>query len=580
MSVRAYIFTALFVCLQATSAFCQPVAWTNTGTGLTAGDWSVASNWNPAMVPTSLNNAQIGNGGEARLSTGIATSRIEVGKNGGSGIFTSEAAAINIVVNSDFDIGEIGGGFATGPVVVTGNGSATISNAALLLVGNSGAGDLDIGQTNATLGAQASGVGTLSLNGVTQVTIVDDADVGQAGGTANATANGTLLVSSVGTLQIGADFDIGQSGGSGQAHATGMSDIQNTSVIVGSDVDVGRTTSSIAGNSGDGILTLSDSTLSIGFADILSPGSLNIGDAGASLSQLANGLGAVTLVRTTADVADRINIGGLSGGGTNGLNSSNGSLTVIDSLVEASKVDVALVASNTAGTATGLLRLNPSLLDISGTLILGGGSTLAIELAGPTRADGTGSVGQYSAIDAAVATLGGSLEISLGDDFVPSLGDVFNVVNTTVTLGGIFRDMSLPNNLPSGLSWNVLQTANQFQLEVQSDIFDGDFDADGDVDGSDFLTWQRGLGILTGASKTQGDADLDGDVDPIDLFVWKSTFGSFVSASLSSDLVPSVAVPQPTSLTLLAWAMVTLGGLRRQQRRGHCKCPSGREFEQ
>ncbi|MCH8840516.1 MAG: hypothetical protein IH831_07530, partial [Planctomycetes bacterium] len=44
-----------------------------------------------------------------------------------------------------------------------------------------------------------------------------------------------------------------------------------------------------------------------------------------------------------------------------------------------------------------------------------------------------------------------------------------------------------------------------------------DFDEDGDVDGKDFLTWQRGLGILLGAAHGDGDADGDGDVDLADL---------------------------------------------------------------
>lgn len=43
-----------------------------------------------------------------------------------------------------------------------------------------------------------------------------------------------------------------------------------------------------------------------------------------------------------------------------------------------------------------------------------------------------------------------------------------------------------------------------------------DFDRDNDVDGADLLTWQRGLGLASCASRFEGDADDDGDVDEDD----------------------------------------------------------------
>jgi hypothetical protein len=42
-----------------------------------------------------------------------------------------------------------------------------------------------------------------------------------------------------------------------------------------------------------------------------------------------------------------------------------------------------------------------------------------------------------------------------------------------------------------------------------------DYDRDFDVDGSDFLTWQQGVGV--GTTNGQGDSDRDGDVDGADL---------------------------------------------------------------
>lgn len=53
-----------------------------------------------------------------------------------------------------------------------------------------------------------------------------------------------------------------------------------------------------------------------------------------------------------------------------------------------------------------------------------------------------------------------------------------------------------------------------------------DFDQDNDVDGADFLAWQRGFGLTTGALRADGNSDDDEDVDHSDLAVWKASFGN------------------------------------------------------
>jgi len=57
-------------------------------------------------------------------------------------------------------------------------------------------------------------------------------------------------------------------------------------------------------------------------------------------------------------------------------------------------------------------------------------------------------------------------------------------------------------------------------------IVSADFDENGVIDGTDFLRWQRGLGIAGGATRGEGDANVDGRVDAVDLEVWKETFAS------------------------------------------------------
>jgi hypothetical protein len=53
-----------------------------------------------------------------------------------------------------------------------------------------------------------------------------------------------------------------------------------------------------------------------------------------------------------------------------------------------------------------------------------------------------------------------------------------------------------------------------------------DFDGDGDVDGRDFLAWQRGAHITSGATAADGDANNDGRVDSADLQMWQRDYGS------------------------------------------------------
>ena len=73
-----------------------------------------------------------------------------------------------------------------------------------------------------------------------------------------------------------------------------------------------------------------------------------------------------------------------------------------------------------------------------------------------------------------------------------------------------------------------------------------DFDNDGRVDGSDFLTWQRGLGV--GSSQAEGDANGDGQVDAADLAIWQASYGK--SNPGGSPVADVRAVPEPGTFWL------------------------------
>lgn len=94
--------------------------------------------------------------------------------------------------------------------------------------------------------------------------------------------------------------------------------------------------------------------------------------------------------------------------------------------------------------------------------------------------------------------------------------------------------------------------------EAPTPDFSADFDEDGDVDGADFLSWQRGYGILSGAAHSQGDANGSGTVDVFDWAVWQEQYGQI-------PLTATLLVPEPCcsllSFVLLVHEFVLRGRL-------------------
>ncbi len=106
-------------------------------------------------------------------------------------------------------------------------------------------------------------------------------------------------------------------------------------------------------------------------------------------------------------------------------------------------------------------------------------------------------------------------------------------------------------------SANSMQIAEIQFYGVLSGI-QGDFDLDGDVDGLDFLIWQQGNGILSGATISDGDANNDGQVNGADLQLWQANYGS-----QSASLPAATTVPEPNCLILA----LLLGVMRLSWRR-------------
>ncbi len=179
-----------------------------------------------------------------------------------------------------------------------------------------------------------------------------------------------------------------------------------------------------------------------------------------------------------------------------------------------------------SGTFTGTGTVNfegdltpgnsPATVNFGGDVVFGPDATLQIELGG------TEAGRQYDQINVAgELSLGGTLEISLINGFVPTVGQTFDfIVGNDVT--GSFSSIELPT-LP-GLAWNT----SQLQMGVVSivPVLPGDFDEDGDVDGRDFLAWQRNPGIGNLAD-------------------WQGNYGA--------GALSAISVPEPGSFVLMAF---------------------------
>ena len=129
--------------------------------------------------------------------------------------------------------------------------------------------------------------------------------------------------------------------------------------------------------------------------------------------------------------------------------------------------------------------------------------------------------------------------MTLDPDESLSLGKLFDEVGGT-------KDLALEFALQGEVTGRVGEV-------IYATITNADFDSDNDVDGDDFLAWQRGAGIPSGATLSQGDADSDGDVDGDDLAIWEAQYGS-----VSSLVSPISSVPEPSAVSLVLIGLFVL----------------------
>lgn len=133
------------------------------------------------------------------------------------------------------------------------------------------------------------------------------------------------------------------------------------------------------------------------------------------------------------------------------------------------------------------------------------------------------------------ANLGGELAVSLLSDFVPSVGDEFEILNVGGILSGQFRGLEEGEILTddTGQPFQISYLGGDGNDVVLTAGLAGDFNFDGDIDGADFLLWQRG------GSPNSLSAD--------DLAAWQTNFG----AGMSLPSIHPTTVPEPAPFVFL-----------------------------
>jgi hypothetical protein len=148
--------------------------------------------------------------------------------------------------------------------------------------------------------------------------------------------------------------------------------------------------------------------------------------------------------------------------------------------------------------------------------------------------------------------LGGTLEISLADSFLPELGTTFDMLDFN-TASGIFDYLNL-DVLEDGLLWNTSQLLVDGTLCIGGCVpLAGDFNVDGTVDAADYTRWKDNLGLSS--SVLNGNGSGAATVVQADYLLWKTNFEALASGSEGAT---AVTEPATLLLALLAFAAAPL----------------------
>jgi hypothetical protein len=244
-------------------------------------------------------------------------------------------------------------------------------------------------------------------------------------------------------------------------------------------------------------------------ADIGSTGEINIFDADGSLT-LSGG-----------SVSDPNTING-------GVINGPGDLIIAPGAALAGNGTISALINHSTlipGTSPGQINLE--------TYTQTANANLEIELGG------TGPAAFDQLIVTGQAVLDGTLNVSLIDDFVPSGGETFDILDWG-TLFGTFATVQLPP-LQGGLFWNTNDLNTAGVLSVGGQL--GDHNYDDTVDAADYVAWRK-------FDETQAGYD-----------TWREHFGETIGGGAGAALEsPRAAAPEPSSALLLLLGVAAAAG--------------------
>ncbi len=336
-------------------------------------------------------------------------------------------------------------------------------------------------------------------------------------------------------------------------------------------------------NDGDGVLNAIDGSLrhvsGIGAGSFLVfDGQINVG-VGESFEITGGGIQAQPGAVVNFTTGGTLFAPGFRQGGT--LTTSGSEAVIASPVIDFGSFGNSLLAADLRLTGEAIVRVGASIADGGGDLIVDAPSTLQAEDGATIGADllneGTVSPGTLDVVDVGLLNLGGdftqaltgqleidlsgtgagffdtlavtdlasldgTLDVSLLAGFDPVVGDSFEILTAGGGVAGTFDTLLFPA-LDPGEFMIISYGANSVTLSIVDQGFEADFDKDGDVDEDDLAEWEEGFGMPALATMSDGDADMDGDVDLADLMIWQQQFGSQVGGLVGVAVVPEPSAP-------------------------------------
>lgn len=149
------------------------------------------------------------------------------------------------------------------------------------------------------------------------------------------------------------------------------------------------------------------------------------------------------------------------------------------------------------------------------------------------------------------AQLEGILSISLKDDYIPRVGDKFEIMEAQ-SVTGVFDTIDKPSL--SGIDFTVTYLSDSVIVNlIGGFVFNADWGGAPTVGPEDLAIWNMNYGQMVPPG-TLGDANGDGLVDGADYSIWQEQFGTTPPVVAAGNGAAG-AVPEPSTIVMLVAAL-------------------------